>query len=179
MQTPTLMQPNTEEHFVVIGQIGRPQGIHGGMRLNSYTQPLENILSYQPWLIQKQGTDIWEEFHCKKVEHHAKGMIIFLQEIDDRTAAACYTQANVAVMRHQLPALSEDEYYWSDLEGLNVKTQDGIFLGIVDHLFETGSNDVLVVKGEKTHLIPYLRDNTIINIDLINKVIWVNWDPSF
>lgn len=171
--------PNSEETLVVVGQIGRPHGIDGSMRINSYTQPAENILNYLPWFIQKKDSQVWEDLQYEKVEHHAKGLVIFLKGINDRNIAAHYTQANIAVSRDQLPSLPENEYYWSDLEKLDVKTQSGVLLGQVDHLFETGSNDVLVVKGDKQHLIPFLKGNTILNIDLLNKIITVDWDPDF
>ncbi len=175
-----MQQPNShEEQLVVVGQIGRPQGIHGGMRLNSYTQPIDNILNYQPWFVQKKNSPVWEKVEYSKVEHHSKGLVVFLKGISDRNTISLYTQANIAVLREQLPILSENEYYWSDLEGLRVETQTGILLGHVDHLFETGSNDVLVVKGEKEHCIPYLMGNTILNIDLENQIITVDWDPDF
>jgi 16S rRNA processing protein RimM len=174
-----MQQHNSQEKMIVVGQIGRPQGIQGGMRLNSYTQPIDNILNYQPWFIQKKNSQIWEEIEYSKVEHHSKGLVIFLKGISDRNTVSLYTQATIAILREKLPDLSEDEYYWSDLEGLNVQTQNGISLGKVDHLFETGSNDVLVVKGEKTLAIPYLVGNTVLKIDLDNKTIIVDWDPDF
>lgn len=169
----------SEENFVVVGQLGSPHGIDGRMRMHSYTEPVENVLSYQPWFVQKKGASLWEKIHCKKVEHHAKGFVVFLDGITDRNAAMIYTLATIAVSRDHLPDLPEDEYYWSDLEGLDVKTPEGVLLGKVDHLFETGSNDVLVVKGEKEHLIPYLKGDTIIHIDIPNTTILVNWDPDF
>jgi 16S rRNA processing protein RimM len=170
---------NSSEQLVVVGQLGRPQGIQGGMRLNSYTSPVDNILDYQPWFIQKKESSAQEELKYTKVEKHAKGLVIFLENISDRNTAILYTQANIAIPRTQLPKLSEDEHYWSDLEGLNVENSEGISLGQIDHLFETGSNDVLVIKGEKTHLIPYLKGNTVLKIDLPNKIMVVDWDPNF
>lgn len=179
------MQPqqlNPEEQFVVVGQIGRPHGIDGSMRINSYTQPAENILDYKPWFIRKKDTQHWEDLQYEKVEYHAKGLVIFLKGINDRNIAAHYTLADIGVSRDKLPCLPDNEYYWSDLEGLSVQTQTGDLLGTVDHLFETGSNDVLVIKGgvdKKEHLIPFLKGNTILNIDLLNKIIVVDWDPDF
>ena len=174
-----MQPPKSQEKFVEVGQIGRPQGIHGGMRINSYTQPIDNILNYQPWFIQKKNSQVWEEFYYAKVEHHSKGLVVFFKEISDRNIVSLYTQAKIAILREQLPDLAEDEHYWSDLEGMTVQTKQGVILGKVDHLFETGSNDVLVVKGDKERLIPYLKDNTILAIDKANKLIIVDWDPEF
>ena len=73
----------------------------------------------------------------------------------------------------------EDEYYWTDLEGLRVENLDGVELGVVSHLFETGSNDVIVIKGDRERLIPSLKDQVVHKIDLDNGLIIVDWDPEF
>ncbi len=173
---------NQEEDWVVVGQLGSPHGVRGWIKLNSYTQPDDNILDYQPWYIQRKNTAnvlTWVPLEYEKVEFHAKGMVILLKGINDRNVVATYTLTDIAIPHAQLPVLSESEYYWSDLEGLNVITKEGVTLGKVDHLFETGSNDVLVVIGEKQHAIPYLFENTVLNVDLENKVMTVDWDPDF
>ena len=82
----------------------------------------------------------------------------------------------IAITRAQLPALPKNEYYWSDLEGLTVINQAGVVLGKVIYLIATGSNDVLVIKGDKELAIPYLQDEVITQVDLENGVIHVNWD---
>jgi 16S rRNA processing protein RimM len=91
-----------------------------------------------------------------------------------------------------LPDLPSGDYYWHQLQGLNVyaieDSDDGdgkILLGQVDHLIETGSNDVLVVrkcKGSldgKERLIPYLPDQVVLAVDLESGTIEVDWDPEF
>lgn len=86
----------------------------------------------------------------------------------------------IAVSRSQLPSLEAGEYYWSDLEGLTVVTINGVVLGQVDHLLETGANDVLVVKhatGE--HWLPWVMDKVIQRVDLTTGLIEVDWDPDF
>ena len=94
-------------------------------------------------------------------------------------AARRYTGTKIGVNPDQLSPLSEGEYYWSQLVGLEVITTSGILLGKVDHLMETGSNDVLVVQGDRTRCIPYLLDQVILKIDLAAKKITVDWDPEF
>ena len=67
-------------------------------------------------------------------------------------------------------------YYWSDLIGLKVVHRDGTELGIIDEMLETGANDVMVVKGDKERLIPFVRDETVINVDLSERRVDVDWE---
>jgi 16S rRNA processing protein RimM len=86
---------------------------------------------------------------------------------------------DIALYRQQLPELEAGDYYWSDLIGLRVLNLDGVDLGQVERLIETGANDVLVLQGERERLIPYLKDQVIKQINLDDKVIQVDWDPEF
>ena len=100
-------------------------------------------------------------------QQHNKGLIAQLAGCEDRDAAASLVGNRIAVLRSQLPELHEDEYYWSDLIGLKVYNLNGQYLGIVDHLLETGANDVLVIKAEKgAILVPYVQDYYVQSIDL-------------
>ena len=81
--------------------------------------------------------------------------------------------------RDQLPALEQGEYYWTDLIGLKVVTGDGTELGVIERLFETGANDVVVVKGDRERLIPYLPGQVITRVDLKAGEMEVDWDPDF
>ncbi len=82
----------------------------------------------------------------------------------------------IGVPRSTLPATADEEYYWTDLEGLQVVHRDGTLLGEVAQLLETGANDVLVVSGDREILIPYIKDDVIEDVDLAKGVIRVNWD---
>ncbi len=92
---------------------------------------------------------------CWRASAKAKGVIAKIQGCDDRDQAAALQDSKIAIRRAQLPALEAGEYYWTDLEGLRVETLDGVELGRVSYLFETGANDVVVVKGERERMIPY------------------------
>ena len=78
-----------------------------------------------------------------------------------------------------MPAVAEGEYYWNDLIGLKVVALDGEVLGTVDYLLETGANDVLVVRGERELLIPFVTGQVVTQVDLENRVLRVDWDPDF
>ena len=85
----------------------------------------------------------------------------------------------------QLPSLEAGEFYWRQLEGLKVINEKGQYFGRVDHLLETGANDVLVVKADKhsiddrERLIPYVEPQYIREVDLQQGTIFVNWDAQY
>jgi 16S rRNA processing protein RimM len=100
------------------------------------------------------------------------------QNPHDRNEADRLRGYLIGIKKNDLPILEKGKYYWSDLIGLEVFNQEKFNFGVVDSIMETGSNDVLVIKGEKETLIPYL-DNVILNIDLVKKSILVDWDENF
>ena len=110
---------------------------------------------------------------------HGKGIIARLDSIHDRDEATRLIGADIAVDREQLPQTAGDEYYWTDLIGLTVINREGITLGQVDYLLETGANDVLVIKGERERLIPFVLSHTVLDIDLVQRVLQVDWDVDF
>lgn len=173
----------SDEKWVVIGRFGAPHGVKGWIKVHAFTEPAENLLDYQPWYIKKNqqshANDEPVELTYEKAECHAKNMVVLLKDITDRNAIALYTNIDILMPRTALPELPDDEYYWSDLEGLTVVNQENIVLGRVDHLFETGSNDVLVIKGEREYLIPYLMGNTVLTVDTDKKTMSVDWDAEF
>jgi 16S rRNA processing protein RimM len=85
----------------------------------------------------------------------------------------------IAVRRDQLPPATADEFYWTDLEGLRVETESGETLGLVHHLFSTGANDVLVVRGSRERLVPFLWGTVVDDVDFEQGLIRVRWDPDF
>ena len=160
------------------GQISGVFGVKGWVKIFSYTQPRENILSYSPWFIRKN--EKFEEVKLIKGQRQGNVVVAELDGIVDRDMAMSLVGAEILIRRHQLPKANSGEYYWADLVGLDVKTMDGVDLGKVDHLLETGANDVLVVlDGERERLIPFLQQHTVLKIDLEHSLIVVDWDPDF
>ncbi|TNG00964.1 MAG: ribosome maturation factor RimM, partial [Gammaproteobacteria bacterium] len=152
-------------------------GVKGQIRVFSYTEAQEDILKYDPWKIG--SGDVWQDLHIVSGQKHGKGIIVQLEGCTDRDAALNLVGQNIAVYRDQMPPVGPNEYYWTDLEGLQVVTQNGVKLGQVAYLFETGSNDVLVVKGKKEYLIPFILDQVVLSVDLEKQTIQVDWDPDF
>ncbi|MFK7886171.1 MAG: ribosome maturation factor RimM [Gammaproteobacteria bacterium] len=159
---------------VIVGRLAGVYGVKGWLRVQSFTQPIENILDYGPWQIEGRGA-----VKPTSGRAHGKGLIVHLEGIDDRDQAAALVGRDIDVDRSQLPELDSGEYYWSDLVGLSVVNREGEALGTVGRMVETGAHDVMVVEGERERLIPYARDRVVDSVDLKTKCIVVDWDAEF
>lgn len=162
---------------VIIGQINGLYGVYGWIKVFSYTNPMTNILNYSPWHLYQQGQ--WQKVTVCEGQAHNKGIIARLDAIRDRDEAARLLGVDIAIDREQLPSAPVGEYYWTDLVGLTVINSENIILGPVDHLLETGANDVLVLKSERERLIPFVLDQIVLEVDLNRRVIRVDWDADF
>ena len=160
-----------------MGRISGLFGVRGWVKVYSFTEPRTGILDYSPWFI-RQG-DGWIERELQAGHPQGKGVVAHLQGLEDRDQAARWLGSDIAVRRGQLPPLAAGEYYWSDLEGLRVENLEGVELGRISHLFETGANDVMVVQGDREHLIPYTWGNAVRKVDLTKGLMIVDWDPDF
>jgi 16S rRNA processing protein RimM len=160
-----------------MGRVSGLHGVRGWVRVFSYTQPREGIVDYDPLYLNIQGQ--WRPQFLEEGCFHGKGVIAKFLGCDDRDSAMTLMNCAIAVRREQLPSLGSDEYYWADLEGLRVVTVEGIELGVVNHLFETGANDVVVVSGDRERLIPFIREQVIVEISLEKGFMRVDWDPAF
>ncbi len=164
------------EH-VIVGRISGIFGVKGWVKVFSYTQPRENILNFSPWMLQQGGQ--WQRINFTAGRRHGAGVIAHLEGYDDRDDARKLITADIAICRNQLVEAKPGEYYWVDLIGLKVMNLQEVELGVVDHLLETGANDVLVVQGAGEILIPYVRDDVVTDIDLKKGVITVDWDAAY
>lgn len=163
---------------IVVGRFGSPYGVKGWVKVISFTDPPAKILGYEPWVIVKSG--ISQSVSPVQGRMQGGNVVVQLDGCNDRDEAKTYTNIDILIEREQLPDLPNDEFYWVDLVGLTVFNTTNEMLGKVDHLFATGSNDVLVTKDEsgKTHNIPYL-DHVIMEVDLKGGRIIVDWDLTW
>ncbi len=162
---------------IVVGRISGIFGVKGWVKIHSYTEPPENILGYQPWLIAKE--EAWQPIELKAGKRHGKGLVARLTGYNDRNQALALCGFDIAIWPEQRVSLEKDEFYWTDLIGLRVINREGIEFGCIDSLMETGANDVLVVKGEQQRLIPYARPQVVKSIDLSVAQMVVDWPADF
>jgi len=165
------------ENLISVGKVSGIFGVRGWIKVYSYTETRENILTYSPWTLRKGK-------QSKQVEvidgrRHGKTVVACLEGLNDRDEAAELSGWEILIHADQLPKARQGEYYWADLIGLHVRTVAGIDLGTVDQMLETGANDVVVVQGERERLIPFLQGQTIVSIDLAAGEMLVDWDVDF
>lgn len=175
------------QEWVPLGKVSGLFGVKGWVKVFSDSQPRENILSYSPWYLKRDGQ--WQAFELISGKAHGKGVIAQLAGCTDRDAAAELIGSSIAIKREQLPETEADEYYWADLKGLKVINLDGIELGKIISLLETGANDVMVVlaedgakdkKGKKRErLIPYVAKEIVHEVNLEQGFMTVDWDADF
>ncbi|WP_111640602.1 ribosome maturation factor RimM [Marinimicrobium alkaliphilum] len=172
--------------LVDVGRVAAVYGVKGWVKIHPFTETAEAIFDYQPWQLKTAHgvkpvvIDEWRP--------HGKGYVAHIEGVDDRDQAALFTGNIIAVERSQLPALTEGEFYWRDLEGLSVYS---VFegsrqrLGRVTKLLETGANDVLVVApdadsvDQRERLIPYVPETYVVRVDLDAGELDADWDPEF
>jgi 16S rRNA processing protein RimM len=164
--------------LVIVGRVAGAYGVRGWIKVVSATEPPEAILDYAVWRLCGDG-GAWHPRTLLAGRLHGKGVLARLADCEDRDTARALIGATVAVPRSEMPDPGPGRFYWADLEGLAVKTTAGAVLGVVDHLIETGANDVLVVRGERERLIPYAWDAVVKAVDLDQGVMTVDWDPEF
>jgi len=174
---------------LVIGRITGVYGIKGWVRVHAFTDPVENFLNYSHLRIVGRGVD--KAVTVDRGKRHGKGLLVHIAGVDDRSQAEKYRGFEVVAPESELPLLSEGEFYWHQLQGLRVYSLSGdkqtppVFLGRVDRLLETGSNDVLVVTptedslDDRERLIPYLPGQVVIEVDLDKQLIEVDWPTDF
>lgn len=146
------------EELIPVGKIIGPHGIKGQMKLHSYSGNAAS-LSAASSVTLKSLAGTLHEFTINCFKANSGKFIIGLQGFDDINMIDPLLGNEVCLKRSQLPGLEEDEYYWSDLIGLQVFTDEGTLLGTITDIFETGSSDIYVVQGgEREYLIPAIAD---------------------
>jgi 16S rRNA processing protein RimM len=157
-----------QDELISVGKIIGTHGIKGLLKVFSYSGNINSLQSAETTFLKgKDGTLC--EYAVKSVSAHAGGFIIGLDDFSDINQVLSMKGSEVCLKRSQLPVPDEDEYYWRDLIGLAVQTDQGIKLGELVDIFETGSSDVYVVRGSsKEYLIPAIAD-VIAHIDIAGK----------
>lgn len=165
---------------VVLGRIVGVHGVRGMVKIHSECRPREAIFRYRRFLTFSRTGETPLPLNLVNGRQQGQGLVAAFEELTDRDQAQALRGYQLAVPREDLPALQDGEYYWTDLVGLEVVNTSGALLGYVRELFETGANDVLVVRADKQDiLIPFVPDHYILDVDLAGKRLTVDWENDW
>lgn len=165
--------------MVIMGKVAAAHGIQGWLKVQPYTAEPGNLMDYRTWWLGNEAQG-WRELDVlKSTLHGGKTVVAQLMGCHDRNTAEQYKGLLVAIPRNRLPQTEEDEYYWSDLIGLEVVNEAGERLGTVETLQETGANQVLCVQGDEGEiLIPFIAQ-VVKQVSLEDRVIRVDWQADY
>jgi 16S rRNA processing protein RimM len=145
------------EH-VLIGEIARPHGIMGEVKIYPYSEQPENFKEYKVIVLQQAETGRTDTYNVVKCRGQGKFVLLQLEGVTSREAALSLQGSRVWLKKKDLPVLSGDEYYWHQLKGLLVFTESGEELGRASKIFHTMAHDIMVVTGSgHEYMIPVKR----------------------
>jgi len=159
-----------------MGRIVGAFGLQGWVKVKAFTEEAGGAGAFPRWLVHaKEG---WREMALEGFEVHARGPVAKLAGCGDRDAAERLRGADVAVPRSELGDAGEGAYYRSDLVGLAVVDEGGSTLGEVESFFDTGPTSVMVVKGERERMIPFVPEY-VKAVDPVARRITVDWKADY
>jgi 16S rRNA processing protein RimM len=147
----------------VVGEIVKTRGLRGCMKVLSAVET-QNIPSGLEFVYLEDSRGQQKRHSLRKLERPGKFLFLELEDIIDLDSARALVGCKVLIPRDMLEALPDGEYYWREIIGLDVVDEDGKYLGRIESIFPTGSNDVYVCKGEREILLPAISD-VIVRID--------------
>jgi 16S rRNA processing protein RimM len=174
--------PHTElNRKVVLGKIVGAFGVLGWVKVESYTDPVGNILQYPLW--QLAEGDTWKAVKVINGRVTAKGVQAQLECIADRNAAERARGVLIAVFRSELPEPKTGQYYWDDLVGLSAYSPSGELLGRIEDIRATAAHALLAIVGSVNgkrveHLVP-LVNQRLLQVDLAMQRATIDWDSSW
>ena len=164
------------ERMIALGRFTGAFGVRGELKVESWTDPRDAIFRYQPWTLVRAAEST--PLAGVRGRTHGQGLVASVPGVADRDAAERLHGYEISVPRSALPPPKAGEYYWVDLEGLDVANLEGVAFGKVSHLLDTGANHVLVVQGERERLVPFVQPH-LVSVDFEAGRIVVEWDADF
>ena len=161
------------QEYFEIGQIVNTHGVKGQVKVNPFTDDLERFEELKSIYIVKNKQLL--EYEIEEVKYQKNMLLIKFKKIDDLNMAEKYKGCYLKIHRKDARKLPKDTYFIADIIGSDVITDDGKLLGKVDDIYNTGSNDIYVVKDElgKQILLPNIKE-VILDIDIEKQIVTVH-----
>jgi len=171
--------------LIQVGHITGAYGLRGGIRVTPYSTDADALLNIKTWWIDKPTL---RPVQVRLAKHHSGDVTATLVEVSDRDAAEALKGATVQVSRADFPALPDDEYYWTDLIGLEAVNLQGEVLGKVVDMLSNGPQSILriVAPGDPNapdakldeRLVPFV-DPFVKTVDLQARRITLDWGLDY
>jgi len=154
----------TADNLILMGKFAATHGIKGQLRVVPYSGMADNLLLCKSLLVRDAKGEI-TQLEVASATGHGKKLLVSLQGFSGINQVLHFVGSEILLYKEQLSPPEDGEYYWFDLVGMKVVTTDGIDLGTLESIIETGSNDVYVaVAHGREYLIPALADTVSIDI---------------
>jgi 16S rRNA processing protein RimM len=165
-----------------VGYVSGAYGVTGSIRVTPFSADADALLNVKTWWLDKPGL---HAVTVRTAKLHGGDVVTQLVGVVGRDASEALKGAAVSIPRSQFPELPADEFYWSDLIGLDVVNLQGEALGQVADMMDNGAQSVLRIapmadgdaKAEQ-RLIPYV-DQFVKSVDLAAKKITVDWGLDY
>jgi len=159
-----------------MGRIAAPFGIKGWVKVQPFSEDSGTLMDFESWRIGRGAQH--KQYSVETCQDHGNALVAKLAGIDDRDAAYALRGQEISVERSRLPPPEANEFYWSDLIGLTAVNREGVELGKVDSLMESGAHDLLVIKGKREVLIPFV-ERFVGKVDVAAGRIEVDWGEDY
>ena len=154
---------------MVLGRFGGPFGVQGWVRLESYTEPPEQLLAYAGL---RAGSG---EVALRDWKRVGRGQLaVRIDGVESREAASGLRGTELWVPRADLPPTAPGEYYFADLIGLAAVNREGDALGQVAEILELPAHPVLVLRGERERLVPLVPER-LIKVEIDAGRVTLDW----
>ncbi len=165
--------------MIVLGRITAPFGVRGWVKIQIYGDAPQALAKMPRWWLgaEEQAADAaWQAWQLAECKPHGKGLVARFEDIEDCNAAEKLVGRHIGAPREALPITAEDEYYWTDLVGLEVVNLAGERLGRVAELVRAGAHEVIDVRDEcgNQRLLPFVAA-VVKEVDLAGSRIQVDW----
>lgn len=174
------------DDLIQVGHITGAYGIRGGVRVTPYSMDADALLSVKTWWIDKPSL---RTVQVRNAKYHSGDVTATLVDVTDREAAEALKGATVQVSRSDFPELPEDEYYWTDLIGLDTVNLQGEALGKVSDMMHNGAQSILRITPvpdpnaapdakAPERLVPFV-DQYVKTVDLQARLITLDWGLDY
>ncbi|MGC3980539.1 MAG: ribosome maturation factor RimM [Steroidobacteraceae bacterium] len=162
----------------MLGRIRTAVGLAGWVKVESFTDPADNILSYRTWQLRTASN--WRALRLQNSRWSGNELQVQFDGVADRNAAELLRNTEVAVFRHELPPPAAGEYYRDDLLGLRAFTPQGESLGRLDHYLDSPAHPFMVLldrneqQARVENLVPLVKGR-VMSVDFAQGTMVLDW----